>query len=112
MAFLLALAAETFSPPGMVPATSVSRTAGVSMSNYGFRKEATQLKGYRVGSLAPPMSVSSGTKISAVKGAKYGVANRFGNPYGAAPVDAPATPPTAGFVGDSVPFVKRVGLSQ
>merc|ERR1719326_1904160 len=129
MLSLLAAALDTSSAfvPGTPMAGVAVRSTPVISMNTGYtdisqigRKKnpnsgrSTALKGYTVGSLAPPLAKSSGTRITDM-GTGYGIANRWGGQSRAAPAAAAASsskPALAGFVGDEAPFVVRAGLAS
>ena len=85
---VLALLSVTSALVTGVPATAVSRSA-VSMNTqysdpYAFQKKKNAksgrgelLKGYTVGSMAPPMAVKSGSTIAEM-GTSYGISARLG----------------------------------
>mmetsp|Transcript_4954 Transcript_4954/g.8267 ORF Transcript_4954/g.8267 Transcript_4954/m.8267 type:complete len:133 (-) Transcript_4954:276-674(-) len=101
---LLAIAAvSTAAFQASMPVGVATRAAAITMNTQytveaGLAKKKNPkagrgalLKGYTVGSLAPPSAVSSGTRISDV-GTSYGIGSRFGYQPGkkSAPSSAPA----------------------
>ena len=107
---------------GSRPAVSMN-TGYTDITQIGRKKNpnsgrSTALKGYTVGSFAPPLAKSSGSRITDMN-TGYGIDNRWGGKQRAAA--APTSSGggdlffhegTAGFVGDEAAFVYKIGLAS
>ena len=83
--------------------TKYTTTAGMAKKKNPNAGRSDLLKGYTVGSLAPPGSVSSGTTIKQV-GTTYGINSRFGNKAGKASKGEPKAASSSGGVSPTVIF--------